>query len=156
MLNRRGFLKLGIGAAVVLGIAGGSLALLQPGLVDGRFGPRARALMRAVALAVLDGSWGANREIAIEAHLDRVERSLAVFPAGVRELNAGDGALRFDEGSDALQFGNVLVFPDAEIAKGDAAVRLNCCCFDDHQTGSSDGAAAQMDQVPVGGETVRT
>jgi hypothetical protein len=34
-LKRRSFLKLGIGSAIVLALAGGTMALMKPGLVDG-------------------------------------------------------------------------------------------------------------------------
>ena len=39
----------------------------------------------------------------------------AGFAAGVRELGAGVGSVLVEEGGDALEGGDVLVFPDAEI-----------------------------------------
>ena len=78
-MQRRGFLKLGIGAAIVVGVAGAGVALIKPGLVDGKLGPGAREVMRAAALAVLSdqeravaGAVGRgynNATIAAELHL---------------------------------------------------------------------------------------
>lgn len=86
-MKRRSLLKLGLGAALVLGVAGAGLALLKPGLVNGKLGPDARRLMRAVALAVLDGLWPADaaaRAAALEAHLTQLDATIANFPAAVR------------------------------------------------------------------------
>ena len=55
-MQRRTLLKLGIGASVVLAVAGTGVALLQPGLRDGHLSHGATAVMRAVARAVLDGA----------------------------------------------------------------------------------------------------
>lgn len=72
---------------MLLGVVGGGLALLRPGLVDGHLSSSARALMRAVALAVMDGQWpaaGPAREAALQAHLDRVDANIGGYPAAVR------------------------------------------------------------------------
>ncbi len=88
--KRRRLLKLGLGAAALLAVAGGSLALLKPGLVDGgrKLAPSARQLLRAVALAVFDGGLlptePAAREAVLNAQLDRIDAQLAFFPAPVR------------------------------------------------------------------------
>ena len=87
-MKRRSLLKLGAGAAVLLAIAGGGLALLRPGLVNGKLSPGARQLMKSVALAVLDGLWPAEaaaREAGLQAHLDSLELSIAGFPQQVRK-----------------------------------------------------------------------
>ena len=64
-LQRRSFLKLGIGAAVVLAVAGGAVALIKPGLVNGRLSPSARLLMGLIAThplqAVLTGDASLSR-----------------------------------------------------------------------------------------------
>ena len=81
-MQRRTLLKLGLGAAAVLAVAGGGLALLRPGLVDGRMSPSAREVFRAVALGVLDGSLPASpaaRDAALAAHLNRLGDTLAGF-----------------------------------------------------------------------------
>jgi len=87
-MKRRGLLKLGVGAAVVLGVAGAGLALLKPGLGgDGKLGPDARLMMRAVALAALDGLWPADtaaREAALSQHLVQLDASIQAFPVALR------------------------------------------------------------------------
>jgi len=87
-MKRRGLLKLGLGAAVLLGVAGTGLALLKPGLgADGKLRPDARSMMRAVALAVLDGLWPSDtaaREAALTQHLNQLDASIQGFPAALR------------------------------------------------------------------------
>lgn len=83
-MKRRRLLQLGFGAGLVLAVAGGSIALLRPALVDGRLQPRARQVFRAVARAVLDGSLPGDlqeRERALDAHLQRLERTIDALPA---------------------------------------------------------------------------
>src|SRR6218665_1454741 len=87
-MKRRSLLQLGVGAGVLLAVAGGGLALLRPGLVDDKLSPGARTLMRAVARAVLDGllpNDEPGREAALDAQLARLDASIAGFPAAVRE-----------------------------------------------------------------------
>lgn len=86
-MKRRSLLKLGIGAAVVIGVAGAGVALLKPGLVDGgkKLSPGARQIFSAVARAVFDGGLLEAKDAAgIQALLDRLDTSIAVFPAAVR------------------------------------------------------------------------
>lgn len=86
-MKRRSLLKLGLGAAVLLSAVGGGLVLMRPGWVDGRLSPEARELMGAVALSVMDGLWpapGVAREVALQAHLDRLDAQIAGYPAAVR------------------------------------------------------------------------
>jgi hypothetical protein len=67
----------------VLAVAGGGVALLKPGLVDGQMTPAARGVFRAVARGVLDGSLPTDpgaRDAALEAHLKRLNDTLAAFP----------------------------------------------------------------------------
>jgi len=82
-MKRRRLLQLGLGAAVLVGVAGGGIALIKPGLDEGRLSPEARSLMRAVALAVLEGLWpspGPEREAQLARHLSTLESSIAGFP----------------------------------------------------------------------------
>ncbi|MCV2367576.1 hypothetical protein [Roseateles oligotrophus] len=86
-MKRRSLLKLGLGGAVLLGVVGGGMALLRPGLVGKQMSPSARELMRAVALSVMDGLWpteGPARDAAVQAHLDRVDANIGGYPAAVR------------------------------------------------------------------------
>ena len=86
-MQRRTLLKLGIGATVTLAIAGGAAQLLRPGLIDGKLSDPARALMRAVGEAVLDGSLPAEtqaRAHALESHLARLQELTAGLPPSTR------------------------------------------------------------------------
>jgi hypothetical protein len=87
-MNRRRLLQLGLGAAVALTVAGGGLALLQPGVRAGRLTPTGRALFAAVARAVLDGSLPATQPAqaaAIDRVVERVDATIAGFPPSVRK-----------------------------------------------------------------------
>lgn len=105
-MKRRGFLKLGIGAAVIIGVAGAGVALIKPGLVDGKLSPGARELMRASAVAVLGELLppaGAEREAALDAQLVRLDASIAALPAATRkELSDALGLLATAAGRYAL------------------------------------------------------
>jgi len=78
----------------------------------------------------------------------------AGFAAGVGELGASVGAVLVEEGGDALELGDVLVLPDAEVAGSDAGFRADGVGLGDDEAGSTDGAAAEVDEVPVVGEAV--
>jgi hypothetical protein len=85
--NRRKLLKLGLAASLLLGAAGAGVALLQPGLQGRQLSPSARQLMRAVALAVMDGLWpedSATREAALHTHLSQLDATIANLPAATR------------------------------------------------------------------------
>jgi hypothetical protein len=86
-MQRRTLLKLGIGAGVLLAVAGGGLALLQPGLSNGRMSTPAKTVFAALARAILYGSLptdAAERQAAIDAHLQRLENTLGGFPAATQ------------------------------------------------------------------------
>lgn len=75
-MQRRSFLKLGIGSAVVLAIAGGAVALIQPGLVQGKLSAGARNVFAGAARALLDGSLPTDptaQQAAINALLNRID-----------------------------------------------------------------------------------
>ncbi len=87
-MKRRTLMKLGIGAAAVLALAGGGMALLRPGWVDGRLSADASIVMRAVARAVLDGNLPADaveREAALHGHMLRLGATIAGFPAATQD-----------------------------------------------------------------------
>jgi hypothetical protein len=99
-MKRRGFLKLGIAAGVVIGVAGAGVALIKPGLVDGKLGPGARDVMRASAIAVLGDMLAAD---GVDAQLARLEVSIAALPAATRkELSDALGLLATAAGRYAL------------------------------------------------------
>lgn len=86
-MQRRTLLKLGLGTGVVLAVAGGGVALWQPGLRAGHLSEDSRTLMRAVARAVLDGALPADavlREQVLDAHLQRLDAAVAAFPSATR------------------------------------------------------------------------
>jgi len=105
-MQRRRLLKLGLGAAVVIGVAGAGIALIKPGLVDGKLGPGARDVMRAAAQAVLSDLLppaGAARDAALDAQLGRLDAFIAGMPAPTRkELSDALGLLSTAAGRFAL------------------------------------------------------
>lgn len=86
---RRRFLKLGLGATVLLAVAGGGSALLStPGLAEGRLSASSRQLMRAITVAVcgdLLPPEGPAREARLASHLEQLERQIAGFPPHLRK-----------------------------------------------------------------------
>lgn len=87
-MQRRSLLKLSVGAAALLALTGGGVALLQPGLAKGRLTPAARRVFSAVARGVLDGSLPASApeetQAVLEAHLKRLDDAIVAFPASVQ------------------------------------------------------------------------
>jgi len=105
-MQRRRLLKLGLGAAVIIGVAGAGIALIKPGLVDNKLGPGARDVMRAAAQAVLSDLLpppGAARDAALDAQLVRLDAFIAGMPAPTRkELSDALGLLATAAGRFAL------------------------------------------------------
>ena len=104
-MKRRSLLKLGLGAAIVIGVAGAGVALIKPGLVDNKLSPGSRDLMRAAAQAVLGDllPTGAERQAALDAQLTRLNQSIAALPAATRkELSDALGLLSTAAGRFAL------------------------------------------------------
>ena len=58
------------------------------------------------------------------------------------------------ERGDALEFWDVLVLPDAEIAWGDAGFRADGVGLGDDEAGAANGAASEVHEVPIVGKTV--
>lgn len=87
-MQRRSLLKLGVASAALLAIAGGSLALLQPGLAQARLTLASREVFAALGSAVLDGTLPAEpaaRRRAVEGLLDRLDGLIAGLPAHAQE-----------------------------------------------------------------------
>jgi hypothetical protein len=86
-LQRRTLLKLGIASAVVLAVAGGAVALMQPGLQNGKLTEDSRLIFTRAGQAILAGTLpldpGPN-QIAINALLDRVDAFIAGTPEHVQ------------------------------------------------------------------------
>jgi hypothetical protein len=70
------------------------------------------------------------------------------------QLNGGAGTLRVNELDNAVESGDVGIAPKAQIAGGDAALGENGGSFKDDQAGAALGTAAQMDEMPIGGDAV--
>ncbi len=99
-MQRRRLLKLGLGAAVLIGVAGAGVALIKPGLLDGKLSPGSRELMRAAAQAVLGDLLPAQ---AVDAQLARLDAAIAALPAATRkELSDALGLLGTAAGRYAL------------------------------------------------------
>jgi hypothetical protein len=82
-MQRRSLLKLGIASAVVLAVAGGTIALVQPGLVNGRMSDSARSTFGAIAKALLDGTLPTEpgaAQTAINGLLDRIDDLIVGLP----------------------------------------------------------------------------
>lgn len=86
-MQRRSLLKLGIASAVVLAVAGGTIALVQPGLVNGRMSESARGTVGAIAKAIMDGTLPSEpvaAQTALNGLLDRIDGLIAGLPAHVQ------------------------------------------------------------------------
>ena len=82
-MQRRTFLTLGIASAVVLAVAGGAVALMQPGLVNGKLGPSARLVLNRVAQGLLLGTLPTEanaRNKTLDGLLDRADALIAMLP----------------------------------------------------------------------------
>jgi hypothetical protein len=87
-MQRRSFLKLGLGAALVMAVVGGTVVWLKPGLQDGRIAPGVRVALRRLSEAILDRSLPSgrvDRETAVGAQIDRLEAFVAGLPAPTRD-----------------------------------------------------------------------
>jgi hypothetical protein len=56
-MQRRNLLKLGLGSAVVLAVAGGAVALLQSGLQKGALTERSRLILSRIAQTIIADAW---------------------------------------------------------------------------------------------------
>jgi hypothetical protein len=86
-MQRRTLIKVGAIGGAVLALGGGALALLRPGWAEGRLTPAGRELFGAVARSVLDGLLpepAGERAAVLEAHLDRLQATIAGLPAPVQ------------------------------------------------------------------------
>jgi hypothetical protein len=93
--------------------------------------------------------------------IDLVERAVAEIRAlhrslgaGMRNLDTGRSALCLYETGNAGQPFDMTVFPDANIAVGNARLRRNGRGFHHHEAKAAQGEFAIMDSVIVGGVSV--
>lgn len=86
-LQRRTFLKLGFASAVVLAVAGGAVALMQPGLQQGKLTESSRLIFTRAAQAILAGtlpSDAVRNQLAITDLLDRIDTFIGGTPDHVK------------------------------------------------------------------------
>src|SRR4051812_5410481 len=82
-MQRRTWLALGAGSALLLAVGGGSLALLAPGLRDARLSQDGRTVFTGAARGLLAGvlpADGSLQSTAIAALLDRIDGLIANLP----------------------------------------------------------------------------
>ena len=86
-MKRRTLIKVGLLTGAVLAVAAGTMALIAPARRDGKLTERGRAVFAALAPAVLAGWLPAEPEArarAVQAHLERVEATLAGLPPALQ------------------------------------------------------------------------
>jgi hypothetical protein len=81
-------------------------------------------------------------------------RSATRLASRVRELDGGNGAHPFDKSGYAGERLDVAILVNAHIAGRDAPLRGDGAGFDEHERSSAGGAAAEMNQMPIVGESV--
>lgn len=82
-MRRRSLLTLGAISAAALALAGGTLALLQPGLREGTLSAAGRQVFSGASRALLDGSLPAGSEAlqrALDGLLARIDALVAALP----------------------------------------------------------------------------
>jgi hypothetical protein len=77
-------MRLGVGAAALLALGGGAVALLEPGLHAGRLTARGRLVFGNVARAFLEGVLPSGAE-PLRAFLDRVDGLVGALPVHARD-----------------------------------------------------------------------
>jgi hypothetical protein len=125
-MQRRRLLQLGLGAAAVVALAGGGIALMRPGWIDGRLTAHGRELFSAVATAVLDGSLpaaGPARDAALQAHLQRLDGTIAAFPSFTQSEIAQLIALLASTPGRVVLAGLHTPWADASVAEIQAALQ---------------------------------
>jgi hypothetical protein len=80
----------------------------------------------------------------------------ARFATGVRQLHSRDAALLMNKADDALEHCDVVIAPDAEVLRTDAAFRQDRGRFRQHQSRTADSTAAKMDKMPITRMTIDT
>jgi len=125
-MRRRRLLQLGLGSAVALALGGGALALVQPGLQDGRLTTAGRLVFTHAARGLLDGSLPdqpALQAPAREALLVRLDGVVQTLPAHAQsELSQLLAVLATGGGRRALA-GLSTPWPDADVQQIQAALQ---------------------------------
>ena len=75
-MQKRTFLRLGLGSALVLSLAGGAVSMIEPGLVNRKLSDPARLMLTRVAQAMLAGSLPTSpgaQHVALTELMQRIE-----------------------------------------------------------------------------------
>ena len=85
-MQRRSFLQLGAGSALLLALAATALQGMAPGLQDTTLSPRARLIIGRIAGAIIADAWPSNPPSATmqDALLQRVNAQIAAMPEAVQ------------------------------------------------------------------------
>lgn len=85
-MQRRTFLQLGAGSALLLALAGTAVTTIAPGLQGAALSPRARLVMARIADAILADAWPSMPPAAADqqALLQRVDAQIAAMPGLVQ------------------------------------------------------------------------
>lgn len=86
-MQRRKLLVVSAATGVLLALVGGTLGLLRPARVEGRFSTASSQLLTVVAQAVLDGLLPTERtarDQALQGLLDRLQATIAGFPPAMQ------------------------------------------------------------------------
>ena len=101
-MQRRSLLKLGFISAAVLAVTGGAIALLRPGLQDGKLSHASRDVFASVGRAVLAGtlpSEASANQMAVSRLLDRIDAlTVSLAPHAQQELSQLLGLLATSPG----------------------------------------------------------
>jgi hypothetical protein len=73
----------------------------------------------------------------------------ARFAAGMGQLHSGYASLFMNKTDDSTQHLDVLVAPDSEILRTDATFGENSRCLGQDQSGATDRATPEMNEMPV-------
>jgi hypothetical protein len=87
-MHRRRWLKLGVGAAAVLAVGGGAIALVEPGLRNGKLATAGRLVFLHVGRAFLDGSLPSDevqQAAAMQTFLQCTDNLVAGLPGHAQE-----------------------------------------------------------------------
>jgi hypothetical protein len=72
----------------------------------------------------------------------------------MRQLHSGYTSLFVNETDDSTQHFDVPVRPDAEVLRADSRLGKNCRCLSKYQSGATDGATTEMNEMPIVGVSI--
>jgi hypothetical protein len=117
-MQRRSLLKVGVVSAALLALAGGTIALIEPGVRDSRLSPSGRVVFAAVGGALLEGSLPAApqpRRAALAGLLDRIDGLVSALPPHAQDELSQLLALLASAGGRRLLAGVEEDWPSASV-----------------------------------------